>query len=461
MAGGAGADSLDGGLGNDTLRGGAGADSMVGGGGSDWASYAGSAAAVTVYLGDSLLNGGGDEAGDTYSGIANLLGSSHDDTLEGSSTANAFDGGGGTDTVTYAHSTLALAASLASGGTAGDASGDSYVLIANLTGGGGNDLLSGNSGANRLEGGLGDDTLIGGAGADTLVGGGGAERDTASYAGAGEAVYANLGNAALNTGADAQGDVYQGNILNLIGSSFSDTLEGTADANDFTGGGGSDTVSYQDSASGVMGSLASGLGSSGEANGDRYFAIANLTGSGHDDSLTGDAAANVLSGNAGNDTLIGGGGNDTISGGSGNDVIDASEGDDVVSGGLGDDQIEVSIGHGAGLLDGGFNSDLLRIIGMSSGVLDLRTLASLAPSIETIDLRNAASDNSVQIDLVGIQNMVGPGATLNILVDASGDTLDLTPFAGYTVSPAVGAGHTDYTILNGATTEAVVHWQWT
>jgi Ca2+-binding RTX toxin-like protein len=364
--------------------------------------------------------------------------------------------------VTYVHSALAVTVSLVAGGTAGDASGDSYALITNLTGGSGDDSLTGNSGANRLEGGLGDDTLAGGAGADTLVGGSGAERDTASYAGAGEAVYANLGNSALNTGADAQNDIYQGNILNLRGSGLDDILEGTAAANDFTGGGGFDTVTYQTSATGVAASLAAGLGSGGDASGDRYFGIRNLTGSGHDDSLTGDATANSLIGNAGNDTLVGGGGNDTLSGGTGNDLIDAGEGNDVVSGGLGDDHIEVSIGHSAGLLDGGFNSDLLRIIGMSSGVLDLRTLAGLAPSIETIDLRNAASDNSVQIDLVGIQNMVGPGATLNILVDASGDTLDLTPFtnAGYTVSPAVGAGHTDYTILNGATTEAVVHWQW-
>jgi VCBS repeat-containing protein len=466
IVGSAGADTLDGGLGNDTLRGGAGADSLVGGGGSDWVSYAGSAA-VTVYLGDSLQNLGGDAAGDLYTGIANLLGSSNNDTLEGNSGANVFDGGGGTDTVTYAHSTLALAASLASGGTAGDASGDSYVLIANLTGGSGDDSLTGNSGANRLEGGLGDDTLVGGAGADTLVGGSGAERDTASYAGAGGDIYANLGNSALNTGADAAGDVYQGNIVNLRGSAYDDILEGTSAANDFTGGGGADTVTYQTSTGGVAGSLATGLGSGGDASGDRYFGIRNLTGSGHDDSLTGDATANSLAGSAGNDTLVGGGGNDTLSGGTGNDLIDASEGNDVVSGGLGDDHIEVSIGHSAGLLDGGFDVDLLRIIGMSSGVLDLRPIAGLATSIETIDLRNAGSDNSVQIDLLKIQNMVGGGgATLNILVDASGDTLEMTPFtgAGYTVTPVGGSGFTNYEIYNTNPTpglEAVVHWQWT
>ena len=52
LTGDAGANRLDGGAGNDRLTGGAGADTLVGGTGHDTASYAASAAAVTVTLSD-------------------------------------------------------------------------------------------------------------------------------------------------------------------------------------------------------------------------------------------------------------------------------------------------------------------------------------------------------------------------------------------------------------------------
>ncbi len=55
----------------------------------------------------------------------------------------------------------------------GDALGDTYSLIENLTGSNFNDVLSGNSGANRIDGGAGNDTLSGAGGNDTLSGGSG------------------------------------------------------------------------------------------------------------------------------------------------------------------------------------------------------------------------------------------------------------------------------------------------
>ena len=56
----------------------------------------------------------------------------------------------------------------------GDAAGDTYANIENLTGSGFNDTLTGDSGANTLDGGAGSDVLLGGLGADTLIGGTGA-----------------------------------------------------------------------------------------------------------------------------------------------------------------------------------------------------------------------------------------------------------------------------------------------
>ncbi len=91
-----GRDRLEGGAGEDVLEGGLGADVLDGGEGSDTASYAGSAAAVTVDLGTGSSSGG-DAAGDTLRGIENLRGSSRGDRLAGDDNDNEIDGGGGND----------------------------------------------------------------------------------------------------------------------------------------------------------------------------------------------------------------------------------------------------------------------------------------------------------------------------------------------------------------------------
>ena len=112
LEGGGGADTLDGGDGNDTLVGGAGGDALIGGAGIDTASYADATAGVTADLADSSFNTG-DAAGDTYSGIENLTGSAFNDRLIGDANANVFDGGAGNDTVTYVSTTIGVTASLA------------------------------------------------------------------------------------------------------------------------------------------------------------------------------------------------------------------------------------------------------------------------------------------------------------------------------------------------------------
>ena len=111
LNGGGGADTLDGGDGNDTLIGGAGADALIGGAGNDTAVHADATAGVTADLAKSSLNSG-DAAGDTYSGIENLTGSAFNDRLIGDANANVFDGGAGNDTVTYVSTTIGVTASL-------------------------------------------------------------------------------------------------------------------------------------------------------------------------------------------------------------------------------------------------------------------------------------------------------------------------------------------------------------
>ncbi|MFM6829070.1 MAG: cadherin domain-containing protein [Novosphingobium sp.] len=116
-----------------------------------------------------------------------------------------------------------------------------------IAGGGGNDILAGNSGFDTLKGEAGDDVLYGGTGNDTLDGGagkdvlvGGAGQDMASYASASAAVRVQLSATWANTG-DAQGDEYYG-IEDLTGSGTGDVLGGDAGQNEINGGLGYDTL---------------------------------------------------------------------------------------------------------------------------------------------------------------------------------------------------------------------------
>lgn len=95
----AGNDVLKGGAGNDLLNGGPGADLVEGDNGFDIASYATSAAGVTVNL-RTGIGSGGDAEGDYLRSIEGVIGSNHNDTLIGNNNSNSFDGRGGSNTIT-------------------------------------------------------------------------------------------------------------------------------------------------------------------------------------------------------------------------------------------------------------------------------------------------------------------------------------------------------------------------
>jgi Ca2+-binding RTX toxin-like protein len=134
LFGDAGNDTLEGGYGNDTLIGGAGADTLIGGRGADTASYANATSGVIL----DLVTGGraNDAAGDSYSGIENVVGTAFADTIAGNGADNVIDGGGGND---------------------------------HLFGMDGHDVISGGAGNDEIVGGSGHDTLRGGAGDDRLA----------------------------------------------------------------------------------------------------------------------------------------------------------------------------------------------------------------------------------------------------------------------------------------------------
>ncbi|MGB2831422.1 MAG: calcium-binding protein [Methylotenera sp.] len=388
---------LDGGVGDDVLEGMGGIDILNGGVGADTASYAHATAFVAASLTTGLAGfaSAGDASGDTFNSIENLAGSSYNDTLIGDGSINTLSGGGGDDvleglggadiliggtgnnTASYEHAAIGQTVSLTNSTlNTGDAAGDTYTNIQNLTGSGFIDNLTGDGSSNVLNGGAGDDVLEGMGNADILNGGTGI--DTASYANSSTFVAASLttGLAGFSSSGDAGGDVFNsienltgsnGNDI-LIGNSFvsgvssgvnvlsggagDDILEGMGGADVLDGGTGNNTASYEHSASlgagvGVIASLATPATNTGDALGDTYINIQNLTGSAFDDTLTGDVNNNILLGGDGNDTLSGGAGTDNLYGGNGNDNLT-------------DD------GVGAGILDGGAGDDIITLTGVDA-----------------------------------------------------------------------------------------------
>jgi len=286
-------DALYGGSGNDTIIGGAGSSSYFEGGagadvltgnatGNNTAGYTGSAAGVTINLAAGTASGG-DAQGDTLTNIQNLIGSAHDDTFVANAAANRLDGGsGGSDTVSYVASGSAVTVNMVTmSGSGGYAQGNTYANIRNIIGSNYDDLFIGGPQANHFDGGQGG-------------------FDTVSYALSDQAVTVDLYNGTAS-GGYAAGDTLA-HIWNVIGSAYNDTFIASNDHNQFDGGLGVNTVSYQYSGGGVVIDLSNaiGTGTGGNfADGDRFVNIQNLLGSLYDDTFVASSDANVLDGNTG------------------------------------------------------------------------------------------------------------------------------------------------------------------
>ena len=294
LNGGAGNDVLDGGDGNDTLNGGAGRDSFIGGAGIDTAAYGTAGRGVIASLDDPSVNTG-EATGDTYSGIENLTGSRFIDTLIGDGGANVLNGGAGAD--------------ILAGGNGDDTyyvdhAGD-FVVEAD------------GAGADRIFSSVGyalpdhvERLILTGAADIDGVGGGGADM-----------IYGNSGSNAL------------------IGLDGNDRLDGGAGADELLGGLGDDIFYVDDAGDLVMELAAEGF--------DRVFATAShtlaenverldLTGSADLDG-SGNDGANTLGGNAGANHLQGLAGADTLIGTDGDDILDGGADKDRLIGGSGDD----------------------------------------------------------------------------------------------------------------------------
>jgi len=339
-------DKLNGGLGADIMMGGTGDDTYVvdnagdvvdetGGDGTDTvqasisfslsdAAHAKGQIENLTLTGSTALAGTGNSLGNVITGNAldnTLIGNGGDDTLNGGVGADIMIGGGGNDTYIVDNAGDVVDETGGSGIDTVQAS-ITFSLSDGVHAKGAieNLILTGSAAINGTGNAL-DNVITGNSGNNVLEGLGGADTliggagaDTASYAGSSQGVTVSLATG-LGSGGDAEGDTLSG-IENLTGSGQDDTLAGNGSNNVLVGGLGIDTVSYAGAEAGVTVSLAITSAQKTKGAGtDTFSGFENLTGSSHDDILTGDSGNNVLDGGLGADKLNGGAGDDTLIGG--------------------------------------------------------------------------------------------------------------------------------------------------
>ena len=291
LIGDAAANELSAGDGDDTVQGAGGDDVLEGQGGTDSTSYAAAGGPVAADLRAGTVTG---EGSDAISGIENLTGSPHADTIIGDDAANVLDGGPGSDTASFAGAPAGVEADLGFQSASGDGQ-DTLLGFEHLSGSAHADKLIGDGAANALAGGEGNDTLTGLGGNDALQGGGGS--DNAAYGSAPGPINADL-RASSVTG---EGNDALGSVEGIIGSPHGDTLAGDANSNRLDGAGGTDTVSFAASPALVDAGLGTGVVTGDGA--DTLLSVENAIGSSHDDSIAGTAGDNAIAGGPGNDTI--------------------------------------------------------------------------------------------------------------------------------------------------------------
>lgn len=247
------------------------------------------------------------------------------------------------------------------------------VVIENAIGGSGDDTITGNTANNELTGNGGDDTIYGGDGTDYAIFSGNrasytiTDNNDGTFTVSGTDGTDTLTNVEFARFDDQDVDLAASGPVNLTnnndtydatsgddeiygldgddfirglegddyldGGNGNDTLLGGLGADQLIGGADIDTASYAEATERVWVDLVGTIENRGEALGDTYDSIENLTGSVWSDQLRGDAGENELNGGARSDRVYGRAGDDTLNGEGGADAIYGNRGADIMTGG--------------------------------------------------------------------------------------------------------------------------------
>ncbi|GAB9109786.1 beta strand repeat-containing protein [Bradyrhizobium diazoefficiens] len=181
----AGSDTINAGAGDDLVLPGAGANHSDGGAGTDTISYVDTTIALVANLATGTITHGG--TSDTATNFENIIATTLDDTIYGTSGANVIDagagndkiygrggadtidGGPGTDTVYFDDATAGVTVNLQSGSCDGAAAGTTIANVEAVVGSSFNDVLTGlATAASAITAGAGDDIITTGSGDDTI-----------------------------------------------------------------------------------------------------------------------------------------------------------------------------------------------------------------------------------------------------------------------------------------------------
>jgi Ca2+-binding RTX toxin-like protein len=271
-----------------------------------------------------------------------------DDLIWGYTLRHTYDGGAGSDTISYEHyweypqkSNIGLTVDLANMEAFREGFRQEFfdvlISIENAIGSRYNDKIIVGGVAGLYQGLAGNDAFFASANGSTLHGGDGI--DTASYQTSQVGVIIDLASSTPGSFNGTSGDTLV-SIENVTGSNFDDRMivgstaglyQGlagndaffaSANGSTLDGGDGSDTVSYQTSQVGVIVDLASSTpGSFNGTSGDTLVSIENVTGSGFDDRMIVGSTAGLYQGLAGNDAFFASANGSTLDGGDGIDTV--------------------------------------------------------------------------------------------------------------------------------------------
>ncbi len=270
---------LSGGGGNDTIAGGDGNDTIIGGDGND-----------------ILLGGNGDDE---------IFGNDGDDTINAGAGNNQVFGGAGNDAVTIG----------------------ALSRFTAFDGGGGSDTLTGNSTAANWR--------VTAVNEGTASMGSGASVSTVSFLGVEDIRAGASGSDSLSADGTNVWEVIAANKVSLFNTTFSN-IEGLV-------GNGNDTLDYSAFAGPVTVNLATNAATGFTAGNVMRFR--DVKGSSFADNITGNTGDNILFGGDGDDIISGGDGDDVIRGEGGADTLNGQGGDDFIAGGTGVNTLDGGAGN--------------------------------------------------------------------------------------------------------------------